>query len=94
MMMAPGAPVATPSSTPERISGASASERGVVMPDWPGLRRASSRSRTSRSIGSPAGTPSTTQPSAAPWDSPNVVTRNRVPKVLELILKSLSIRGR
>src|SRR4029079_8315993 len=32
--------------------------------------------------GMPGGQPSTTQPSATPWLSPNVVTRNRWPKVL------------
>ena len=32
--------------------------------------------------GDPGGQPSTTQPSAGPWLSPQVVTRNRWPKVL------------
>src|SRR5687768_7541588 len=33
----------------------------------------------------PGGQPSTTQPTAGPWDSPQVETRKRVPKVLPAI---------
>src|SRR5690606_26554741 len=48
----------------------------------PGLRRSSS-SCTSFSVKRmPGGQPSTTQPSAGPWLSPQVVTRNRWPNVL------------
>ena len=34
----------------------------------------------------PGGQPSTTQPSAGPWLSPKVVTRNKWPKVLKDML--------
>ena len=39
----------------------------------------------SKKVVLPSGTPSTTTPRAGPWDSPNVVTRNSVPKVLPLM---------
>jgi hypothetical protein len=33
----------------------------------------------------PGGQPSMTQPMAGPWDSPKLVTANKVPKVFPLI---------
>src|ERR1700742_1779912 len=61
---------------------ASGSWRWVTNLPWPG-RRFSSHCWTSASVSSiPGGQPSTTQPSAGPWLSPQVVTRNRWPKVL------------
>ena len=78
-----GVPRVTPSRpTPLRISHESSSFRGVVMRDCPGLRRSSSIWSSSREIWSLGGTPSTTQPTPPPWDSPNVVTRNRRPNEL------------
>ncbi|EWS63767.1 hypothetical protein Y695_02996 [Hydrogenophaga sp. T4] len=37
--------------------------------------------------------PSITQPMAGPWDSPKLVTQNKVPKVLPLIVDGLSQRA-
>ena len=48
----------------------SASFRGVPMPS-DGLRRSTSRCTAWMSIASPGGTPSSTQPTASPWDDPN-----------------------
>ena len=70
--------------TPERISQESSSLRGVVMRDWPGRRRSSSNWSSSRVSSSRGGTPSTTQPTPPPWDSPKVVTRNTRPKELPM----------
>jgi hypothetical protein len=38
---------------------------------------------------SPGGQPSTTQPIAGPWDSPNEETRNSVPKLLPDMVEAL-----
>ncbi len=76
-----GVPVVRPSNTPARISGVSSSLRGVVMRDWPGLRRCRSGIRSSADSCSPGGQPSTMQTLPGPWLSPAVVTRKRVPKV-------------
>ena len=70
--------------TPERISQESSSLRGVVMRDCPGRRRSSSNWSSSRVSSSLGGTPSTTQPTPPPWDSPKVVTRNMRPKELPM----------
>ncbi len=68
--------------TPERMRTASGSWRWVTNLPWPG-RRFSSHRWTSASVsGMPGGQPSTTQPNAGPWLSPQVVTRNRWPNVL------------
>lgn len=72
--VAPGAP--------EYISHVSDSLRGVVMRLCPGRRRSSSAWISSLLIGRRGGTPSTTQPTPLPCDSPNVDTRNSVPNVL------------
>ena len=79
--------------TPERISQESSSLRGVVMRDWPGRRRSSSNWSSSRVSWSFGGTPSTTQPTPPPWDSPNVVTRNMRPKELPMA-RTPGTRGR
>jgi hypothetical protein len=79
--MAMGVPRDFPSKIPDRISGSSASAREVEGPPAPGLRRASSPRIKSAEIASPAGQPSTTQPTAVPWLSPKVITLKRVPKL-------------
>lgn len=56
--------------------------RGVVILDCPGRRRSSSAWISSFEILSLGGTPSITQPTPLPCDSPNVVTRKAVPQVL------------
>src|SRR5689334_17468115 len=91
-----GVPRLTPSNTPERISTWSASFRCVVIALWPGRRRSSSCWIASRSTASPGGRPSTSTPTAAPCDSPNVVTRNRRPNVedTESALRALRGAGR
>src|SRR6185503_5567100 len=88
MIIEIGVPVVTWSGwrssekTPERMRTASGSWRWVTNLPRPG-RRFSSQTCTSASVsGMPGGQPSTTQPSAGPWLSPQVVTRNRCPKVL------------
>src|SRR5262245_1200229 len=75
-------PVVLPSNTPLRISGRSDSLRGDEISLCAGRRRASSGSRSASESDSPAGTPSTTTPSAAPCDSPNVAMRRISPKLL------------
>ena len=52
------------------------------MRDWPGRRRSSSAWISSTVMGSRGGTPSMTQPTPLPCDSPKVVTRKAVPQVL------------
>src|SRR5512140_1916621 len=79
-----GAPVLSPSKTPETISTWSASWRCVVMALWPGRRRSSSRCTVSRSTTIPGGMPSTSTPTPAPCDSPKVVSVNRRPKVEDI----------
>ena len=84
--MAIGAPVVTgpfPSSnTPDRMRAVSLSCRWVTKRLPPGLRRSSHGCRSASVSGISGGQPSTTQPIAGPWLSPQVVTRNRWPKVL------------
>jgi hypothetical protein len=75
-------PVASSVKTPDRIFTWSGSWRWVVKRDWPGLRRSSSAWISAASRGIMGGHPSMTQPSAGPWLSPKVVTRNRWPNVL------------
>ncbi len=82
-----GAPVVTcwPASllkTPERIFTASGSRRCVTNRDWPGLRLSRNAWISFASSAMPGGQPSTTQPIAGPWLSPQVVMRKRCPKVL------------
>ena len=64
------------------MSAAPDSERGVVMRDCPGRRRSSSAWISSVVMAMLDGQPSMTQPTDLPCDSPHVVTRNSVPKVL------------
>ncbi len=59
----------------------SGSRRWVVMALWPGRRRSSSAWISATASGIRGGQPSTTTPTAGPWDSPKVVMRNSVPKV-------------
>ena len=75
-------PVRSSAKTPDRILTASGSRRCVVKRDWPGRRRSRSAWMSAASSGIIGGQPSTTQPSAGPWLSPKVVTRNRWPNVL------------
>src|SRR5690606_39359095 len=84
-----GAPVVTPSYTPERISARSRSLRGVVTLLWPTRRRSSSCWISSTVSGRPPGTPSITTPSAGPWDSPQVVSLKIFPKLLPIVAGSL-----
>src|SRR5690606_23390081 len=50
--------------------------------DWPTRRRSSSACTISVLTSMPAGQPSSTTPSAGPWDSPQVVILKRRPKLL------------
>src|SRR3569623_2956953 len=68
--------------TPERIFTASGSWRWVTNVPWPGRRFSSQTCTSAAASAIPGGQPSTTQPRAGPWLSPQVVTRNRWPKVL------------
>ena len=88
MIIEIGVPVVTwPSvrssaNTPDRIFTASGSWRWVTNLPWPG-RRLSSQTWISSAVSLMlGGQPSTTQPRAGPWLSPQVVTRNRWPKLL------------
>src|SRR5690348_12248550 len=60
----------------------SSSRRWVTKRDVPGLRLSSHTWMSASDSGMRGGQPSTTQPIAGPWLSPQVVTRNRWPKVL------------
>src|SRR5881394_3210339 len=88
-----GDPSDLPSYTPESISTWSASFRCVVMALWPGRRRSSSCWIASASTASPGGRPSTSTPTAAPCDSPNVVTRNRRPNVEDTLPAPPALRA-
>src|SRR5271166_3250905 len=83
--MAIGVPVVRPSNTPDRMRTWSGSWRCVVKRDWPGRRRSSHGWMSVSDKGKRGGQPSTTQPIAGPWLSPQVVTRNKWPNVLWLI---------
>src|SRR3954463_14105448 len=61
---------------------ASGSWRWVTNLPWPGRRLSRKAWICSAVRAIPGGQPSTTQPRAGPWLSPQVVTRNRWPKVL------------
>src|SRR5882724_3731956 len=78
-----GVPVVWPSNRPERILTWSDSRRWVVKRDWPGRRRSSQGWMSASESGMRGGTPSTTQPIAGPWLSPQVVKRKRWPKLLK-----------
>ena len=67
---------------PDSTFTSSGSRRCVTKRDWPGRRRSSSAWMSASVKRMPGGMPSTTQPSAAPWLSPQVVTRKRWPNVL------------
>src|SRR5215211_2852485 len=84
-----GVPVVRPSNTPERICTWSASWRADETLLWPTRRRSSSRWISASPISSPAGQPSTTQPTAGPCDSPQVVMRNAWPKLLPGIVSNV-----
>ena len=85
MMAVSGAPQVFPFFSPHRISGASASLRGVDHAFWPGARRLKNRCKASRSTGRPAGSPSTVTPMAGAWDWPKIETV-RLPVYTLLIL--------
>src|SRR3954454_11424137 len=77
-----GVPVVCPSKTPERMRIVSGSWRCVTKADWPGRRRSRKGWISASVSGMRGGQPSTVQPMAGPCDSPQVVTRNRWPKLL------------
>src|SRR5499427_9910773 len=79
---ASGVPSVNPSCMPDRISTWSVSRRWVVIALWPGRRRSSSRWISSTVTATRGGQPSMTTPTAGPCDSPKVVTRNELPKLL------------
>ena len=83
-----GVPVVFPSNKPERISALSGSFLPVVTVLWPGLRLSRSFCMSSALSVSPDGQPSITQPIAGPWDSPQVVSLNRVPNVFDMVIIS------
>src|SRR5690606_37042066 len=64
------------------ISARSPSWRWVTRRLWPGRRRSRSRCTSVTSRPSRGGQPSTTTPTAGPWDSPKVERRKTVPKLL------------
>ena len=70
-----------PPTSPERISGWSASFRRVDQAFCPGARRAIKAATRSMSGAKPAGRPSITQPMAGAWDWPKTVTRSLFPSV-------------
>src|SRR5688572_6491382 len=75
-------PVVLPSNTPERIFTTSPSRRWLTNWDVPVRRRSTSAWRSDSLKARPGGQPSTMQPSAGPWLSPNVVTVNSLPMEL------------
>src|ERR1700759_4089022 len=79
--------------TPERIFTASGSRRWVTNLLCPGRRRSRSFWISASVRAMPGGQPSITQPSAGPWLSPKVVTRNIWPKVLNDISLELQRFG-
>src|SRR6218665_954694 len=78
---------------PESISTASGSLRCVTWRLLPGRRRSRAVCMSASDKGMPGGQPSITQPMAGPWDSPKLVTANRVPKVLPLMGMDYSMSG-
>ena len=88
-----GVPVVRPSNTPDKISTVSSSFLGVAKRFCPGflLSRYFCISPSLRER--PAGQPSTTTPTPAPWDSPQVEARNNVPyiepDILVLLISSI-----
>src|SRR5688572_4950385 len=81
MRSAIGVPVVLPSYTPERISTRSSSRRWVTWREVPGFLGSRSGWMSASESAIPGGQPSITHPIAGPWDSPNVVTVKRVPRV-------------
>src|SRR5262249_29586167 len=77
-----GVPVVRPSKTPERIRTWSPSRRWLTKWEVPVRRRSTSACRSDSARAIPGGQPSTIQPMAGPWLSPNVVTVNSLPIVL------------
>ena len=70
-------PLASSAKTPERMRTVSGSRRWVVKRDWPGRRLSIQCWISASEIAMRGGQPSTTQPIAGPWLSPQVVTRKR-----------------
>ena len=85
-------PVVWPSNTPDSISTISSSRRCVTWREVPGLRRSRSCWMSASDSSSPGGQPSTTQPMAGPWLSPNEVTQNNLPRVLPDMKTPVSTR--
>src|ERR1700675_5055405 len=79
-----GVPRVLPSKTPLRMRTVSDSLRWVTRALWPGARRSRSGWISASDRGRSGGQPSITAPMAGPWDSPQVVTRNRWPNVLPM----------
>src|SRR6185503_12010081 len=79
MRMPMGVPVVRPSKTPDRIFTTSPSLRWLTNCEVPVRRRSTSGWMSSSESARPGGHPSTMQPSAGPWLSPNVVTVNNLP---------------
>ena len=80
-----GVPVVFPSNNPDKISSLSFSFLWVTIFDCPGFLLSKSFWINSIFISFPDGQPSIIPPILFPWDSPNVVTVKRLPKVLLLI---------
>ncbi len=76
-------PVVIPSKIPERNSTVSGSFRWVTILDWPGFLLFNSSCIALKSITTPAGKPSMIPPIAMPWDSPKVVSFNKLPNELK-----------
>ena len=89
MCSAIGVPVVTPSNTPDRIFTVSGSWRWVTKRDWPGRRLSIQTWMSASASGMRGGVPSTTQPIAGPWLSPQLVNRKRVPKLLPAMAAGL-----
>src|SRR5580698_3714493 len=95
MRMPMGVPVVRPSNTPDRIRTSSPSRRWLTKCEVPVRRRSMSGCRSASLRGSPGGQPSTMQPRAGPWLSPNVVTVNSLPMELpDIFMRCAPIRRR
>ena len=81
-----GVPVVLPSNTPDNIWTLSSSFLWVVNLDCPGFLLSNSIWISCSLRFMFGGQPSTIQPIAGPWDSPQVVKRNSFPKVLNDII--------
>ena len=85
MMAAMGAPFVWPSVMPAMNSTASASRRVVEVSELPGARLSRNAWRRSRSMGMPAGRPSTEQPMAGECDCPKMEMRKLSPHMEAIV---------